>query len=118
MITNTVLNWMLIYGKFGVPQMGVRGAAIASLAAAVVNASVLIGVCIYQRNVAVTNLRQMFLWPRSFVKEYFQKSTPLIINETGAHAVIAVILIIVAGLVVAGHVGAHLVELDALPLEG
>lgn len=94
MITNTALNWMLIYGKCGMPKMGVRGAAIASLAAAVVNAGVLIGVCIYQRNVAVTNLRQMFLWPRSFVKEYFQKSTPLIINETGYSLAVLVVNIV------------------------
>jgi len=93
-ITNTGLNWILIYGKFGMPQMGVRGAAIASLVAAVVNFAVLVGVCIYQRNVAVTKLKQMFLWPRDFVREYFLKSTPLIINETGYSLAILVVNIV------------------------
>jgi Na+-driven multidrug efflux pump len=74
--------------------MGVRGAAIASLAAAVVNLAVLLIVCVRQRNVAVTKLGQMFLWPRSFVKEYFQKSTPLIINEVGYSLAILVVNIV------------------------
>jgi len=93
-ITNTALNWILIYGKCGMPQMGVRGAAIASLAAAAVNLAVLLGVCIYQRNVAVTQLRQMFLWPPSFVKEYFIKSAPLLINEMGYSVAILVVNIV------------------------
>lgn len=90
-ITNTALNWILIYGKFGMPQMGIQGAAIASLIAAVVNSAVLLSVCILQRNVAVTRLKEMFLWPRSFVRDYFAKSTPLIINEAGY--VLAVLIV-------------------------
>lgn len=94
MITNTALNWMLIYGNLGMPQMGVRGAAIASLSAAVVNTAVLLGVCIHQRNVAVTRIKQMFLWPVSFVKDYFIKSTPLLINEMGYSVAVLVINIV------------------------
>ena len=94
MITNTALNWMLIYGNLGMPQMGVRGAAIASLAAAAVNLAVLVGVCIYQRNVAVTRLREMFFWPRRFVKEYFVKCIPLLINETGYSMAVLVVNIV------------------------
>ena len=94
MITNTFLNWMLIYGNLGAPALGVRGAAIASLAAAVVNAAVLVGVCIRQRNVAVTRMKQMFLWPAEFVKDYFIKSTPLLINEMGYSVAVLVINIV------------------------
>ncbi len=32
-LTNTVLNWLLIYGKFGFPKMGVAGAALATVIA-------------------------------------------------------------------------------------
>ena len=33
MLTNAVLNWVLIYGHFGLPRMGVRGAAYATVIA-------------------------------------------------------------------------------------
>ena len=80
--TNTGLNWLLIYGNLGAPTLGVEGAAIASVAAAVVNTLVLLGVCIAQRNLAVTHIRRMFRWTRGFVRDYAIKSAPLVVNET------------------------------------
>ncbi|HEY6877981.1 MAG TPA: MATE family efflux transporter [Polyangiales bacterium] len=37
--TNVLLDWVLIYGKFGAPALGVRGAGIASASAAVLGVS-------------------------------------------------------------------------------
>ena len=81
-LTNTGLNWLLIYGNLGAPKLGVTGAALASVAAAVVNVAVLLGVCIKQRNIAVTHIGRMFRWSGAFVREYAAKSAPLVINET------------------------------------
>lgn len=92
--TNTFLNWVLIYGKLGMPAYGVRGAAIASLTAAVVNALVLLGVCIYQRNIVVTHIDRMIKWPRWFVKEYIRKTWPLFINEVGYSSAYMIIFIV------------------------
>ena len=39
---NVFLNWTLIYGKFGLPAMGVKGAALATAIAATLQATVLI----------------------------------------------------------------------------
>lgn len=80
--TNTGLNWILINGHLGAPRLGVEGAAIASVAAAVVNTAVLLGVCAAQRNLAVTRIRKMFGWTRGFVREYAIKAAPLVANET------------------------------------
>lgn len=36
-IVNFVLNWILIYGRFGMPQMGAAGAAVGTLVSSIVN---------------------------------------------------------------------------------
>ena len=37
LITNFVLNWILIYGRFGMPKMGAAGAAVGTLVSGIVN---------------------------------------------------------------------------------
>jgi MATE family multidrug resistance protein len=39
---NVFLNWLLIYGNWGFPEMGLRGAAVASVAVQVVSAGILL----------------------------------------------------------------------------
>lgn len=54
-LTNVVLNWLLIYGNLGLPAMGVQGAALASVLAAV------LGTALYTiQTVARPDLRARF----------------------------------------------------------
>jgi MATE family multidrug resistance protein len=46
-IVNLVGNWLLIYGKFGFPQMGVRGSALSTVLARIYMACFLVGVAIW-----------------------------------------------------------------------
>lgn len=48
-ITNIFLNWVLVFGKFGIEPMGIRGAAWASNIAEVVSLAVFLGGLFYQR---------------------------------------------------------------------
>jgi MATE family multidrug resistance protein len=41
-LANGGLNWLLIYGNWGLPEMGLRGAAVASVAVQVVTAAILL----------------------------------------------------------------------------
>ncbi len=47
-VMNACANWVLIFGHFGAPAMGVRGAAWATVASRIVMAGVLAGVIVYR----------------------------------------------------------------------
>ena len=81
LIVNFVLNWILIYGRFGMPQMGAAGAAVGTLMSAVVN---LVMLCVFlaKSKCSVTlKLREMFDWKGGFIKTYLGKCFPIICNE-------------------------------------
>lgn len=47
-VLNVVVNWLLIFGRFGFPALGVRGSAWATVVARIVMAGVLLGVILYR----------------------------------------------------------------------
>jgi MATE family multidrug resistance protein len=49
-ILNVFVNWLLIFGRLGAPEMGVRGSAWATVGARVVMAGVLLGVILYREH--------------------------------------------------------------------
>ena len=79
--TNVGLNWVFIYGRLGVPAMGIRGAALATVCAAVINALVTVVLAAGQRYPYLFHLRRHFRWTRAHLAEYFRKCFPIICNE-------------------------------------
>lgn len=58
---NVILDWIMIFGNWGCPAMGLKGAAIATTIAEVAGAFVLFGVCIFKKNIAtMPNIKQIF----------------------------------------------------------
>lgn len=81
LLTNLFLNWVLIYGRFGIPAMGVQGAALATVIAAVVNVSVIFVMARLQKYPYLFHFRRHFRWDKAHLKEYFLKCLPIICNE-------------------------------------
>lgn len=80
-ITNLVLNALLIHGLMGMPRMGIRGAALATVCAAAVNVCVIAVLAHRQKHPYVLKFSQHFRWTGASVAEYLRKCFPIICNE-------------------------------------
>ncbi len=81
LITNFCLNWVLIYGRFGFPQMGAAGAAVGTLFSGMVNVAGLLLFLLRGKSTVRLRLREMFYWGDGFIKVYLSKCVPIICNE-------------------------------------
>ena len=82
-VVNFVLNYILIFGKLGLPALGVTGAAIATLAARCVEAVVVIGWSHRhpERAPFVTGLYRTMRVPGRLLKQIAILGAPLLANE-------------------------------------
>ncbi|NMA86930.1 MAG: MATE family efflux transporter [Tissierellia bacterium] len=81
-VTNGIFNYLLIFGKFGFPKLGVRGAAYGTLIARVIElALVLYAIYSDRENPLAGSIGDMTDWNRDFFKRYLNTTYPVIINE-------------------------------------
>lgn len=92
--TNSFLNWVLIFGKLGMPALGVEGAAIATILSNGLNFTFLIVVCVIKRFPYMWNLRAALDWNGGFVMEFVKKLLPIFANEMLMGLALAIINVI------------------------
>ena len=80
-VTNTVLNYGMIYGHFGFTAMGVYGAAVATDIAALVQLAVNLAFAYGKRLPAGATFRQMIGFDKAFIQRFAKTVTPVIFNE-------------------------------------
>lgn len=84
-IVNLLFNYILIYGKFGAPALGVRGAAIATVLSRYVEMLItVIGVHRKSHNTYsfVSGLYSTLKVPKELTLKIIKKGSPLLFNET------------------------------------
>ena len=80
-VINICLNYVLIFGKFGAPALGVAGAAVATLIARVIEVCLML-TYVYTRKMPIAcGFSGLFGWPSAFVKTFVLTSAPVIANE-------------------------------------
>lgn len=82
-VTNTVLNYIMIFGKLGFPALGVRGAALATAIARLVEAFMLIYAIYSARGILAATLKELLDWRKSYVLRYIKTTYPVILTEAG-----------------------------------
>jgi len=81
---NLVFNYLLIYGKFGFPKLGVNGAAIATDLSRVVECAIIVS-WLHRHSSTHTYVRGVYRTlkvPLSSAKKFFVTGAPLLVNET------------------------------------
>ena len=78
---NIVLNWVLIFGKLGMPELGVQGAAWATMIARLIEMIFVVGMVYITKNKVAANFREMFNYKWATVGTYFRTSWSVILNE-------------------------------------
>ena len=79
---NAFFNYALIFGKFGMPELGVVGAAIATCISSWLGPILLYLISAVQRNLLVGSPREMFVLTRASIAEFYRKAAPVMLNET------------------------------------
>lgn len=79
---NVCLNYLLIYGNFGFPELGVKGAAVATAIAAFVSMAINVGYTYLNRHCGALKLHDFIKLPSvAFIRDYFKKVIPVVVNE-------------------------------------
>ncbi|MBM7871766.1 putative MATE family efflux protein [Clostridium pascui] len=80
--TNTILNYMFIFGNFGAPSLGVPGAALATLIARLVEVLLLLSIVYKTRSPIGGTIKEMLDLPSELIRKFFKVTTPVILNES------------------------------------
>ncbi len=78
---NTFLSYGLIFGRFGLPEMGVQGAALAGLLARVLECLGLLALVYHRQGPAAARLAELFRYDLDFMRRILQRVLPVALNE-------------------------------------
>ena len=81
LVINVCLNYCLIYGNFGFPELGVRGEAIATLVARCVELLIVIYYLKFKEHKLNLTLKKLLHIDTSYVRDYTRVSSPVLINQ-------------------------------------
>ncbi|MFA9423862.1 MAG: MATE family efflux transporter, partial [Sedimentibacter sp.] len=80
-VTNTALNYILIFGKLGMPAMGVKGAAWGTVIARSLEIIVTFYAVYSTEGVLAAKIKDLLSWNKNFLYKYIKTTYPVILAE-------------------------------------
>lgn len=80
-VSNTFINYILIFGKFGFPKLGVAGAAIGTLSARIIELVLNMFFAFRKENSFRGSIRSFFGWDPELIRRIIRNATPTTLNE-------------------------------------
>ncbi|MBE6970604.1 MAG: MATE family efflux transporter [Ruminococcaceae bacterium] len=80
-VINAVGNYLLIFGKLGLPELGARGAALSTVIATGLGLAAHIIYAIVTHQPFLGTWREMANWPFSFIRPMLRRMLPIMANE-------------------------------------
>jgi len=81
LLLSTFLSFSLIFGKFGLPELGIQGAAVAAVIARAIECIVLISITYAKKSPVAASLKELTNFDRNFIARVIKPMLPVIINE-------------------------------------
>lgn len=78
---NLFANYVLIFGKLGLPAMGVAGAAIATLISRIFETSVILGYLLFRDKKIGFRIKHLFIKTSDLIGEYFRICIPVLVSD-------------------------------------
>ncbi len=77
---NAVLNYIFIFGAFGLPAMGVAGAGLATAISSLINPILMLIISYVKKTIVIAPLKQIFA-VKGFFKPFWSRALSVLLNE-------------------------------------
>ncbi len=81
LLINIFLNWVLIFGHLGVPALGIKGAAIATVIARCSEMLIILGIVYGKKMIQAAKPLELFSISKDLLVRFIKTASPVIVNE-------------------------------------